>query len=220
MAFLTEAVRWYRKAAEAGEADAQASLGFEHMKGGDETYGLGMAIGNVEVTLMELVNAYAALARGGISKPIAALQTEVKGWEAKRGSRVYSDGASYLIADMLSGDERSGAALGHVAQVKSSRFAWKTGTSSAYRDAWTAVWNPEYVVGVWCGHKSGGFGDKTLVGAKAAAPVAWTIARQLYPQDDGPWFVEPGEIVSRPVCAATGLPANSYCPEVVQGVAL
>ena len=196
------------------------ALGFDHLKGGDETFGLGMAIGNVEVTLMELVNAYATLARGGISKPIAALQSEAEGGDAKRGSRIYSDGACYLIADMLSGDERSGAALGHIAQVQSSRFAWKTGTSSAYRDAWTAVWNPEYAIGVWCGHKSGGFGDKTLVGAKAAAPVAWTIARQLYPQDDGPWFVEPGEIVSRPVCAATGLPANSYCPEVVQGVAI
>lgn len=192
------------------------ALGFAHMNGPDGSFGLGMAIGNVEVTLVELVNAYAALARGGVFRPPACFAQP----RLKLGVRVYSDAASYLISDMLSGSERSGAALGHVADVRASRFAWKTGTSSAYRDAWTVVWNPEFVVGVWCGHKSGGFGDKTLVGAKAAAPVAWTIARSLYPQDDGPWFVEPDGIVRRPVCARTGLPANPSCPCVEEGVAI
>ena len=100
------------------------------------------------------------------------------------------------------------------------KFAWKTGTSAAYRDAWTVAWNPQYVVGVWCGHKFGGFGDKTLVGAKAAAPVAWRIARALYPGNDGPWFVEPGEVVHRRVCALTGLPASGDCPRTEEGRAL
>ena len=91
---------------------------------------------------------------------------------------------------------------------------------AAYRDAWTVAWNPQYVVGVWCGHKFGGFGDKTLVGAKAAAPVAWRIARALYPGNDGPWFVEPGEVVHRRVCALTGLPASGDCPRTEEGRAL
>ena len=151
-------------------------LGFAHLGVADEDAGLGMAIGNVEVSLLELVSAYAALARGG------TLVT---------GESVLSPGACYLVSDMLSGAERSGVALGHTADVVLPRFAWKTGTSSAYRDAWTVAWNPEYVVGVWCGHKSGGFGDMSLVGAKAAAPVVWGIARQLHPQGNGPWFAEP-----------------------------
>lgn len=173
-------------------------LGFEHHTGTANDFGLGMAIGNVEVTLVELVGAYARLARGD----------------------VYSPGASYLISDMLSGEERSSAAFGHVADVKTSRFAWKTGTSSAYRDAWTVVWNPEYVVGVWCGHKRGGFGDKKLVGAKAAAPVAWTIARSLYPRDNGPWFAEPSDLVRREVCAKSGLKASVNCSETESGIAV
>ena len=191
-------------------------LGFSHLSGSDADLGLGMAIGNVEVSLVELVNAYATLARGGIWRPPAALRDEVRA--ARDGVRICSGAASYLVSDMLSGTERSAAALGHVADVRTSRFAWKTGTSSAYRDAWTVVWNPEYVVGVWCGHKSGGFGDRTLVGARAAAPVAWTIARSLYPKDDGPWFAEPGDVVRRPACATTGLPANPCCPQRTEGV--
>ena len=196
------------------------ALGFAHMNDDDDAFGLGMAIGNVEVSLVELVNAYATIARGGVYRPPAALRSEAEGAEAPRGERVYSEGASYLVSDMLSGDERSSVALGHVADVRLPRFAWKTGTSAAYRDAWTVAWNPEYVVGVWCGHKSGGFGDRTLVGAKAAAPAAWTIARSLYPQGEGPWYVRPGAVIEREVCAETGLPANPFCPRTERASAV
>jgi len=193
------------------------SLGFRHTNDADEAFGLGMAIGNVEVTLMELVSAYAAVARGGVYRPPVALRRTGDAGDVRSGERIYSPGACYLVSEILSGVERSGAAFGHVADVRSPRFAWKTGTSSAYRDAWTVLWNPEYVVGVWCGHKSGGFGDKTLVGAKAAAPLAWTIARSLYPQNDGPWFVKPDDVVAGKICAVTGLPAGPFCPRVEQG---
>ena len=172
------------------------ALGFSHMDEPDERFGLGMAIGNVEITLVELTKAYAKIARGG--------------------DGVFSREAAYLVSDILSGRERSSASLGHVADVRAPRFAWKTGTSSAYRDAWTCAWNPQYSIGVWCGHKRGGFGDKTLVGAKAASPVAWRIARSLYPQNTGPWFVEPGGIVRRKACALTGLAANPDCPETIE----
>lgn len=127
------------------------------------TYGLGLAVGNAEVTLMELVRAYRILAASASPESLA-------------------------VAEMLSGTERSAAAFGHVADVTLPRFAWKTGTSSAYRDAWTVAWNPEYVIGVWCGHLTG-FGDESIVGAKAAAPLAWKIARALYPDESAaPWF--------------------------------
>ena len=193
-------------------------LGLSNMHEPDGAFGLGMAIGNVEVTLLELVTAYAAVARGGIWKHPCAFVREAEA--GQEGRRVFSGGACYLVSDMLSGDERSAAALGHVADVAASRFAWKTGTSAAYRDAWTVAWNPDYVVGVWCGHVSGGFGDTTLVGVKAAAPLAWRIARALYPRNDGPWFVEPGEVVHRRVCSVTGLPANADCPATEDGRAL
>ncbi len=155
-------------------AENLRALGFRHL-GDASKLGLGLAIGNGEVTLVELVSAYRRLAGGG--------------------ERIFSPRACYQIAEMLSGEERSSSALGHNAAVRISRFAWKTGTSSAYRDAWTIAWNPQYVIGVWCGHLSGRFGDTAIVGAKAAAPIAWKIARQLYPQNDGPWFERPQGMV-------------------------
>ena len=193
------------------------TLGLSHMTASDNSFGLGMAIGNVETTLVELVGAYGTIARGGEYRAPCALRRETEGADCRPGVRVFSRGACHLVSDMLAGDERSATALGHVADVAVPKFAWKTGTSAAYRDAWTVAWNPEYVVGVWCGHKSGGFGDTTLVGAKAAAPVAWKIARGLYPRNAGPWFVEPGDVARRSVCARSGLPANPDCPQVEEG---
>lgn len=190
-------------------------LGFAHLGVRDEEAGLGMAIGNVEVSLLELVAAYGTFARGGEFRP-----PEWRAGVVRDGVRVCSSAAAYLVSDMLSGTERSDAALGHVADVAVPRFAWKTGTSSAYRDAWTVLWNPEYVIGVWCGHLAGGFGDKTLVGATAAAPVAWGIARTLYPGDGGPWFAEPEGIVRRRICSVSGLPANPDCPATEEGRAI
>ena len=195
-----------------------ASLGFSRAGGNGANPGLGLAIGNAEVSLVELVAAYAVVARGGTYLPPTALNN--RRMAPSPGVRTFSEGACYLVSDILSGDERSGAALGHVADVAAPRFAWKTGTSAAYRDAWTVAWNPQFVVGVWCGHKSGGFGDKSVVGAKAAAPVAWRIARALCPGNDGPWFSQPPDVVRRRVCSLTGLPANGDCPNTEEGRAL
>ena len=169
-------------------------LGFAHV-GDPARHGLGLAIGNAEVTLVELVRAYARLARGGDGE--------------------ISPGACHLVAEILSGAERAHAAVGHVADVPLPRFAWKTGTSSANRDAWTVAWNPRHVIGVWCGHLSGHFGDARMVGAEAAAPLAWSVARALYPQGSGPWFDSPGDLRRVRVCAKSGRPANPDCPETV-----
>ena len=153
-------------------ADYLRRVGFAHVRE-EGDYGLGLAIGNAEVTLVELVTAYRELARRDA---------------AASGAGRISRSAAAAVTAFLSGPERSAAALGHVADVDAPRFAWKTGTSAAFRDAWTVMWNPAYVVGVWRGHLTGGFGDRRLVGAQAAAPVAWQVARALYPSNRGPWF--------------------------------
>ena len=193
-----------------------AALGMARAGAADEDPGLGLAIGNAEVTLLELAAAYAAVARGGTYLPPRAAPGAATG----AGDRVFSEGASFIVSDMLSGDERSAAALGHVADVAAPKFAWKTGTSAAYRDAWTVAWNPRYVVGAWCGHLHGGFGDQTIVGAKAAAPLAWRVARALQPRGDSPWFATPEEVVSCRICSLTGLPASADCPHTETGRAL
>ena len=143
-------------------------LGFAGGKEPFEDYGLGLAVGDVEVSLLELARAYRRF-----SPEDLATNPE------PRTTNLEPRTTSYAVYEMLSGPERSQPALGHVADALLPRFAWKTGTSSDWGDAWTILWDSRRVVAVWCGHAAGGYGDETVVGLTAAAPVAWSIARGL-----------------------------------------
>ncbi len=200
-----------------------------------EEYGLTIALGSGEVRLLDLANAYACLARGGIYKQIQMVEYESKGRSTdpqeptvhtecnknKRTSgsagqiekqtfnsrcsvslegcanvqdidqsRLYSEETAYLVADILGGDERNVDIFGSASDAPLPRIAWKTGTSSGFRDAWTMAWNPEYVVGVWLGNPDGS-GSPKLVGAVSAAPIAGDIFRGLYAGKASPWYRRP-----------------------------
>ena len=189
-------------------------------------YGLGLVLGNGSVRLIELANAYACLARGGVSLPSHMCEENEDGSRGRSPStegheaRVFSEGACWLVADILSGGERAQDAVGHVAEVELPRFAWKTGTSSGFRDAWTVAWNPEYVVAVWCGFKSGQRGPDSLIGKRVAAPVAWAIIRHLYPAGGAPWYARPATVAERQVCAVSGRVAGPLCENHATDLAL
>ncbi len=196
-------------------ADKLREIGFSTVDSDYSKLGLGIVLGSVSVRLVDLSAAYAALARGGQYLPATAMRNA----ECKmQNARVFSEGASWMVTDMLSGEERSLSALGHVADVKLPRFAWKTGTSAGFRDAWTVAWNPEYVVAVWCGNKHGHVKDFRRTGLNAAAPVAWQVIRALYPSGDAPWFDRPAVIKRRPVCSVSGQAAGPLCTNTVEDV--
>lgn len=182
------------------------------------TYGLGLALGNGSTTLLELANAYACLARGGLWRPCRGLA--YRGDEPVEERRVFSAGACWMVAEMLSGDACVRDAVGHLADVRMPRLAWKTGTSSGFRDAWTVVWNPEWVVAVWCGDKRGRRGSESRTGRLTAAPLAWQLARTLYPGGRGPWYTRPPEVIDRRVCCVSGRAAGPLCRETCMDTAL
>jgi len=188
---------------------ALRQLGFDALNRSAAYYGLGLVLGNGAVRLTELANAYACLARGGAWRPCRAFEPCPS--EGREGKRMFSEGACWMVAEALSGGERARDAVGHAAEVDVPRFAWKTGTSSGFRDAWTVAWNPEYVVAVWCGYKSGRRGNEQLVGKRIAAPVAWEIARQLYPAGSARWYTRPDTVVEREVCAVSGRMPGPLC---------
>jgi penicillin-binding protein 1C len=187
-------------------------LGLDTLNRDAGHYGLSLALGAGSVRLLDLANAYACLARGGEWKPYALTATASR--EESRSRRVFSLEAAWLVADMLGGDERSAATTGHRADVRLPRVAWKTGTSSGFRDAWAVAFNPEYVIGVWIGNPDGQ-GASTLVGATAAAPVMWDLVRGIYPANATPWFDPPAGVSRRTVCAASGGAIGPHCTATV-----
>lgn len=173
-------------------------------------YGLGLALGSGEVTLLDLANAYACLARRGEYRKLRLLEDETPA----ESVRLFSPEAAWLIADILSGDERAADTSGHVASAQLPRVAWKTGTSANFRDAWTLAYNPDYVVGIWLGNPTGQR-SPNLVGRQVAAPLAYEILRRLYPTGQSPWFERPPGVETRMVCARSGMPPGDGCETAV-----
>ena len=193
----------------AGQARFHAllrELGLATISKPADHYGLGLVLGNAEVRLLDLANAYACLARGGGWAPVRFVESA-----APPATRtVFSPEACWLVSDMLAGEERAMDTTGLAADVRLPPMAWKTGTSAGLRDAWTVAWNPEYVVGVWVGNSDGSSADE-LVGRKTATPIAWDLFRRLYPDNEGPWFARPAGVVERTVCAASGCAPGPHC---------
>jgi len=138
-------------------------------------YGAGLVIGNAAVRLVELANAYAVFGRGGVFMPL-----RVEPGAASSRMPLFAPETARRVTDILSGPERARDAVGHVADAALPRFAWKTGTSAGFRDAWTIAWDARLVVGVWAGHRGGGVkNDERVTGRRIAANRAWDIIRLL-----------------------------------------
>ncbi len=130
--------------------DTLHSLGFVSLTQPAEFYKDGLALGNGEVSLFEMVQAYSALANRGIFRPLTPLQQTPF---IRESARIYSEEASSLIANILSDPyaRRREFGAGSVLNLP-VQTAVKTGTSTDYRDAWVMGFNSRYVVGVWLGN--------------------------------------------------------------------
>ncbi len=180
-------------------------LGLRTLNRPAEHYGLGLVLGNAEVGLLDLTNAYACLARGGLFLPWSLLPGQ-----SAAPRQALSPETCWLITDMLGGDERAMTSTGTVGDIRFARFAWKTGTSSGFRDAWTIACNPELAIGVWLGNPDGRPAP-ALTGQRLAAPLVWEISRRLYPDGRGPWFDRPATVETREVCALSGQTPGPDC---------
>jgi len=191
-------------------------LGMTTMNRSSDEYGLPLALGGAPVTLLELTNAYAALARLGVWRPWRILEKE----PPDDGRRVFSEGAAYLIADILRDTSRLGDRSLWKSQNTARPMAWKTGTSYGHRDAWTVAYNSEYTVGVWMGNFDGR-PSRALVGMLVAAPVAARVLDGIMgPHAPVTWFAKPETVLSRKVCPLSGMPAGPDCPSAITGIYL
>jgi len=193
------AVRLLQSISPGAMAEDMASLGIRLDSAADRC-GLSLALGTAEVRLIELANAYAALARLGEFRPLRTARSSPRG----AARRVYSRGAAYLTLRSL-GASRSG---------ESPAVAWKTGTSWNHRDAWAVAVTPGYAVAVWCGRPSGD-GHPGLIGAQAALPIAMDVLDGL-PGTTGKWH-RPETVRTRRICARSGAPAGTACPRTSEG---
>jgi penicillin-binding protein 1C len=130
--------------------DLLYKLSFSRLTQHPDFYGDGLALGNAEVSLLELVQAYAALANQGMLKKLKVIRGNSN---EVGGKRVFSPEISSLIGNILSDPEARHLEFGAATILSLPvQTAVKTGTSSDYRDSWTVGYNDRYVVGLWMGN--------------------------------------------------------------------
>ena len=202
------AVRTAQKVGVPAFLDKLKDFGFVSLDKPADFYGEGLALGNGEVTLLELTNAYAALARGGIWLPTR--------FEAGMGTqpprRAIGRAEAYIITNILSDNSARAPAFGvNSAFNLPFDLAGKTGTTKDYKDNWAVGYTPEWTVGVWVGNFDGAPMRK-VSGITGAAPVLKEVAltlNKLYPSTQ---FKRPPGVRTVRVCPVSGLPPSAFCP--------
>lgn len=107
------------------------------------------------VSPLEMANAYATFAAGGIrSQPVAITRVDFpdgkQGYpEKRRARRVFSDGIAAVVTDILGDNLTQGT--GTRAQF-GCPAAGKTGTTDAFTDAWLVGYTPHLATSVWVGY--------------------------------------------------------------------
>lgn len=166
-------------------------------------YGFGLALGGAETNLLELSNAYRALANGGMWTPVRFTQDQAQA----AGHQVLSPQACFIVGDILSDPNARAITFGLSSALSTRTWAAvKTGTSKGMRDNWTIGYTNRYTVGVWVGNFSGApMWD--VSGVTGAAPIWRDVVEHLHSQLAGgaptpPAGVQRQDVVFKPAFEA------------------
>ncbi len=183
--------------------------GLESLESG-QRYGLSLAVGGAEATIMEIASAYAMLGRQGMGcRLIDVLRVNSAApVYAAGGTRLLETQVARQVIAALSQPQRLEAICPTLGK---RQFAWKTGTSSAQRDAWAAAFSLHYTLVVWMGIERGA-GDAQLIGAYAAAPAALRLLDAIdrdmatfpLPREQAVLTAPPGRRAPALVCPTEG----------------
>src|SRR5918995_2637226 len=148
------------------------------------------------VTTLEMANAYATLASGGIRHKVTGIERvvhpdgTVDKWAKPEGKRVMTDGQAYEVTKILEMNIQpgTGTAAGYGCPA-----AGKTGTTDEAKDAWFVGYTPHLSTAVWVGYPDAGVAMPGAQGGTYAAPVwhAYMLPAHGDDCDDFPLPTEP-----------------------------
>ncbi len=199
--------------------------GFESLDRGSEHYGLGLVLGNGEVSLWQGARAYAGLARGGVVQPLRALRrafradgTEIPIRSRFRVRRFAEATSAELVTHILADHSARARAFG-LDSVLRLPFpaAVKTGTSKGYSDNWTFGYTRERTVAVWAGN----FDGTSMIqvsGVAGAGPIfKRAMVRAMEGQRSAP-LVEMNGLEEARICPLSGQLAGPWCPAAMDEI--
>ncbi len=199
-----------------GEASLLRTLhdaGFKSLTKNPDYYGKGLTLGNGEVTLLELVRAYSALANDGELKHEKYILDGNQDLNSRKviGS-VFNNQVCAILSDILSDNEARIPAFGRMNPLNFPfDCAVKTGTSKDYRDNWTVGFTPEVTVGVWVGNFSGE-PMHTISGISGAGPIFNDVMHYLDRYYNFSPFLGDSSFTEIAICPVSGLKKGRWCP--------
>lgn len=183
-----------------------------------------LALGSVEVSLLELTSAYATLAAGGIrAEPFFVKRVYDRDGKLLEEGSVYRDEVlspqtAYVITSMLESALNEGTGKTTRLMGFMEPAAGKTGTTNDCSDAWYIGYTPELCVGVWSGFDIKRTMGSKMTGAVVSLPTWTSVMKAQYRDHRGEPFVEPEGIVHRVVCKDTGLLVGARCENALREV--
>ncbi|MDP2343044.1 MAG: penicillin-binding protein 1C [Deltaproteobacteria bacterium] len=191
------------------------NAGFSSLNRDPGHYGVGLVLGNGEVTLLEMATAYRGLAAGGVYRPLVVVR---EAWDEKRNSvpvavapgpsvmRFLPEDAVALLTHILSDDAARAPAFGlDNALDLEFQVAAKTGTSRSYVDNWTAGFTAERTVAVW----AGSFDGTAMRGVSGISGAGVVFRRAMQAAMAG---IEPAPLLDDVTLAAKGFERARICP--------
>jgi penicillin-binding protein 1C len=184
-------------------------------------HGHALALGSADVTLLDLTNAYRALARGGRWSPVQLQPGVAVPGGTER--QLVEPGVAWLVADMLADPAARAITFGLDSPLVTRGWAAvKTGTSKDMRDNWCIGFTQRFTVGVWVGNASGA-PMHGVSGVAGAAPVWRALVAQLHAAQasrapaapaglvaqHGEWYL-PGTAPALATALASAAPAGRF----------
>ncbi|WP_052045855.1 transglycosylase domain-containing protein [Candidatus Paracaedibacter symbiosus] len=177
--------------------DLLKKLGFTKLQRGADIYEEGLALGNGEVSLLELARAYATLADKGATQE---LKFFLNYGQHHPPVQVFSHAVASIIGDILSDPWARRLEFGNASVMNLPiQTAVKTGTSSDYRDAWIVGYNHKYVVATWMGNLDNTPMDG-ITGSIGPALTLRSIFAFLNRSEDSSGLPLSPDLIQRDVC--------------------
>ncbi len=197
--------------------------GFESLEQSAEHYGLGLVLGNGEVSLWEAARAYRGLAGGGVVRP---LKPVLHAWRADgvelpvRGElpprRFGKSEAVALVTHVLSDNAARARAFGLDNALRLPfPAAAKTGTSKGYSDNWTLGFTHERTVAVWAGNFDGA-PMVQVSGITGAGPIFKRVMTEAMAGVAPAALVDGRGLTTATICPLSGRLAGPHCPAAME----
>lgn len=190
---------------------------------------LSVALGSKEVTLMDMVSAYASIANNGrVVEPVFVKSVSNKSfvWNnpelemnlKSETNKVFDDVTVYQLQSMLNGVTKYGTSWRAFENAEYDSYG-KTGTSNSANDVWYVGFTENLVVGVFVGYDTPKPLGKGESGGSTAAPIVRDVLDSLkgvYPALLSSAYQLPNDAKIVEINPDTGVPTPNGFPEILR----